>query len=158
MKTTKNNQKKRCLSLLKKTYCRLQPSKIDGVGVFAIRDIPKRTSIFCGSPRQNWLSLNKDELKNLNQEIRKMIDDFFISDGNSVCIPANGLNGIDISFFLNYSEKPNCRPSANDSFVTTKRVKKGEELTADYAAYDPHLRTLKKSNNKLFKENLWSGN
>ena len=27
-------------------YCRLQPSSIHGIGVFAIRDIPRRTNPF----------------------------------------------------------------------------------------------------------------
>ena len=33
-------------NLLSQTFCRFAPSKIHGIGVFAIKDIPKDTQIF----------------------------------------------------------------------------------------------------------------
>jgi len=143
-----DNAKNKCLKYLEKTYCRLQVSQIHGIGVFAIRDIPKGESVFYGSPKQEWLLFSKKELDNLDQEVKKMIDDFFASNkkGN-IFMPKNGLNSIDISFFLNYSDKPNCQSTNNDIFIATRKIKKGEELTADYADYDSHFKKLKKFEN-----------
>ena len=48
------NKRKRLLGNLKNTYCRLKPSNIEGVGVFAIRDIPQGVNPL---PESNeWLS------------------------------------------------------------------------------------------------------
>lgn len=132
----KNSEK--ILKRLGATYCRIMPSKINGVGVFAIRDIPKNTDPFIGVKRQKWYKFNISELKYLNKEIGRMIDDFFCMDkGNIVFIPEHGLNGMDISFFMNHSEKPNLKTiDEGFTFTTLKNIKKGEELTVSYRTYD----------------------
>jgi len=145
----KNDSKKKCLACLKKTYCRLQPSGLDGVGVFAIRDIPKGTNVFYGSPKPAWLWFSKKELACLDREVKKMIDDFLpTSSQRGIYIPVNGFNGIDISFFLNHSDKPNCKnPDRSNDFIAIKKIKKGEELTSNYTTYDPCFKTTKKFKN-----------
>ena len=92
--------KKNALANLKSTYCRLKPSKISGVGVFAVRDIPQNTKVFKGMVDQKWYRFKMSELKGLNKEVLKMIDDFFVieKDG-SFSMPQGGLNAMDISFF-----------------------------------------------------------
>ena len=54
---------------LKNTYCRLKPSKISGVGVFAIRDISPKTELFKGQINQRWSRFKIKELKDLDKEI-----------------------------------------------------------------------------------------
>ncbi len=137
-----NKKKQEIVKILKNTYCRLKPSKISGIGVFAIRDIPKNKNPFIGSKDQKWIRFKLDELKNIDDEIMKMIDDFFVIEKNGfVDIPENGLNGIDISFFLNNFKNPNLKivykkNEDSASFITTKKIKKGEELTIQYSTYD----------------------
>ena len=98
-------QKKKILSILKKTYCRLKCSKIHGVGVFAIREIPKNAGLFAGVARHNCQKFNPGELKWLPAEVAKMIDDFLAMENDgSIFIPSVGIEGLDISFFLNYSK------------------------------------------------------
>ncbi len=126
------------LKKLENTYCRLQPSMISGVGVFAIRDIPKGINPFQGAQEPEWIEFNVEELKNLDKEMLHMIDDFYVieKDG-SVYIPECALDNMDISFFVNNSETPNIK--TNDGgfpFIALKKIKKGEELTANYAEYD----------------------
>jgi SET domain-containing protein len=116
-------------------------SKIEGIGVFAIRDIPKGIDPFKGIKKKKWHKFNISELKGIDQKVLKMIGGFFtVEDDNTVYIPEEGLNGINISFFLNDSKKPNLKiveDGANEeiSFVTREKIKKGKELTASYATY-----------------------
>jgi len=130
--------KQKILINLKNTYCRLKPSKIEGVGVFAVRNIPKGANPFYGAPAKKWRGIKPKDYKNLDKEIKKMIGDFFAMDKNGeFSIPECGLNGIDISFFLNMSDKPNVKTiDDGTNFVTLKKIKKGEELAVSYANYD----------------------
>jgi len=130
--------KEKVLEILKNTYCRLKPSKIGGVGVFAIRDIPENTNPFYGIKKAKWHKFNISELKDLDKEILEMINDFFVIEENKeVLIPEFGLNGIDISFFLNHSKNQNVETKDGGfSFITLRKIKKDEELLVSYGTYD----------------------
>ena len=131
-------KKKDILENLKNTYCRLKNSGIHGIGVFAIRDIAQGTNPFQGCTLQKWAGYKPSELKGLDKEVLRMIDDFYASkkDG-TVFIPECGLNGMDISFFLNTSNVPNLKTDKRgDVFFTVRRIKKGEELTVNYGLFD----------------------
>jgi len=123
---------------LKKTYCRLKPSPISGVGVFAIRNIPKNINPFQGINNQKWHEINMSELAGLDKEILTMVDNFFvIGKDRKVLIPEFGLNGMDISFFINHSETPNVKTIDDGfTFITLRDINKGEELTVSYGTYD----------------------
>lgn len=137
-----NQKKKQILNNLKNTYCRLQPSKIEGVGVFAVRDIPKGKNPFADVKNSRYHQFTVKELNNLDKGVFKMIEDFFCIEKNgTVNITENALNGMDISFFVNNSEKPNLKvfdDGKNDSlcFKTIRKIKKGEELTFSYKEYE----------------------
>ncbi len=123
---------------LKNTYCRIQPSKIHGIGVFAIRDIPKNTNPFKGFERQKWAEININKLKNVDKNVLKMIDDFYVieKDG-TVEVNETGLNGMNISYLPNTSSNPNAkRINGGHDTITLKKIKKGEEITVDYGTYD----------------------
>lgn len=130
--------KQKVLENLKNTYCRLKPSKIEGVGVFAIRDMPKDINPFLGLKKQRWHKFQIAELKKLGKEILSLVDNFFVihKDG-FVYISDSCLNGMDISYFLNNSEKPNIKTiDDGENFITLRKIKRGEELTVSYATYD----------------------
>ena len=132
------NDKLKTLEILKNTYCRLKPSKTSGVGVFAIRNIAKGQNLFPGLVKGRWYKFNTEELKELDKEILKMIDDFFVieKDG-SVEIQKLGLNGMDMSFYLNNSKNPNSKTIDDGlTFIALKKIKKGEEITVAYGDYD----------------------
>jgi SET domain-containing protein len=136
--------KEKILGLLGNTYCRLRPSPIEGIGVFAIKDIPKNTNPFLGIRKQKWFKISMAELAGLDGEILKMIDDFFeIKKAGTVLLPECGINGMDISFFLNNSKKPNLRILTDGvNFVSSRKIKKGEELTVSYATFDEKYKNL----------------
>jgi len=131
-------KKEAVLKKLKNTYCRLQPSRISGVGVFAIRDIPEGINPFHGAQDPEWIEFKVDELKDIDKEILQMIDDFNVIEKNgTVLIPDCALNGMDPSFFLNNSDSPNLETTDGGfRFITIRKIKKGEELTVSYGTYD----------------------
>jgi len=133
-----NKAKQRILHGLKNTYCRLQPSKIQGIGVFAIRDIPKGTDPFQRIRKEAWYKFKVSELKLLGQEQLSLLQHFFADNNDgTVYISDSGLNGMDISYFQNNSKKPNTRTiDGGEHFVTLRKIKKGEELTVSYATFD----------------------
>jgi SET domain-containing protein len=133
-KKAKNN----LIKNLKNTFCCLKPSKIQGIGVFAIRDIPENTDPFFGIKKQIWHELKMSDFKKFDKEILKMIDDFFVVEKNGkVLMPEFCLNGMDISFFLNHSKNPNLKTiDRGFNFITMRKIKKGEELTVSYGTYD----------------------
>ena len=126
------------LQSLKNTNCRIKPSPIEGVGVFAIKDIPKGTKLFIGSPEKTFEAISVDELTDYEPEVVEMVKGFFASnEDGKYWIPEGGLNAIDISFFLNHSENPNVTTTAEgDTFYAARDIVKGEELTSNYAVYD----------------------
>ena len=109
------------------------------MGVVAIKDIPKNTNPFklANSCKKKYIDINKNELTNLDKEILKMLDDFFGSKTDDFyTIPQEGLNSIDISYFMNHSTRPNIDifEKKNDLvyFKSNKIIKKGTELTINY--------------------------
>jgi SET domain-containing protein len=122
-------------------YCRIKPSKKHGVGVFAIRDIPKDTYPFklTGSQciKQKIINIPEEEVKKLHPEVRKLVDDFYHKEDSVYGIPYKGLNANDISFYMNTSKKPNVGFEYNKGctmvvFKTLRKIKKGEELLINY--------------------------
>lgn len=120
-------------NLFNKTYCRLCPSKKHGVGVFAIKDIPKGVNPFETEDNEETVEITDKDLKGMDPEVKKMVDDFaFFKDG-IYYLGEYGLNGMNISFFLNTSKNPNMKSvNGGEGFITAEEIKKGEELTVDY--------------------------
>lgn len=132
-------------NLLKKlasTYCRLRPSRLAGVGIFAIRDIPPDTNPFPGVRRQRWYKLSPSQLRSLDPAIMEMVSDFYgAAADKTFAVPDCALNSMDISFFLNTSKLPNVKAiNGGANFRTHRKIKKDEELTVSYASYDHRYR------------------
>lgn len=111
------------------------PSRIQGVGVFAIKDIPKGTNPFIGSCQHKYLEFTQKELEELDFGVKNMVKDFCIFKNGKMLIPTCAFNGIDISYFPNHSTKPNLTVDAyGEIFITSRNITAGEELTFDYNA------------------------
>lgn len=129
-----------------KTYCRIKSSKVNGVGVFAIKDIPINTNPFYLTDNKlidyKYKKISKTDLKNVDSEVMKMIDDFlYKEDDDSYYIPLLGLNSLDISFYMNHSFEPNIKIVKSYKydtliFKTNRKIKKDEELLINYDNYD----------------------
>ena len=123
-------------------YCRLGVSKIAGIGVIAIKNIPKNTNPFknLSKEKEKIIELDDKDIKNLDNNVKKIIKDFF-GNKKSYDVLYSGPNYINISYYLNHSEKPNLNiidspESEYLCFVTNKDIKAGEELTINYAKYE----------------------
>lgn len=117
-------------------YCRLRPSGISGVGVFAIRDIPAGTNPFKEEDTE-YVSVTKEELAGTHPEALRVIKDLLVFADGCYWIPKQGVQTLCISHFLNHSENPNLTTSREaENFFAIRDIKTGEELTVDYTIFD----------------------
>ena len=114
-------------------YTRIRTSSV-GVGVFAIRDIPKGVEPFLGDVG-NVMSVPVSLVDALeNNEIRKIYRDFCpVLDGAFVA--PRDFNRMAIGWYLNHSETPNVEVTPEMHFVAARLIRCGEELTTDYSTY-----------------------
>jgi len=114
-------------------YVRLKRSRIHGIGVFAIRDIPKRTYVFRGDNHEMvWVKASSTS--RLAKAVKMLYRDFCVSRNGRYGCPKN-FNMLTPAWYLNHSKKPNMAADENYDFYSLRRIKKGEELTVDYDTY-----------------------
>ena len=121
--------------LTNNTYVMLRPSPIEGVGVFAIRDIPKGCRDMFSKPDANdeWITVPKTEVDNLPTHAQFIVGNYCLYDNDNYFIPGIGFKKIDLSLFLNHADIANVI-SINDGdyFEAVRDIKAGEELVVDY--------------------------
>lgn len=131
-------RKKAFLNALRDVYTRLGVTK-HGVGVIAIRAIPKGTDVFKNSdPCGDVLKIPKEDLDRFDapDEAKKMVRDFCALQDGVYFVPDYGIDAITKFYYLNHSKKPNMfTPDKGETFITARDIKAGEELTADYDSY-----------------------
>lgn len=136
--------------LHKTVWCTVAPSKISGVGVFAIRDIPKGTELTdyflqdrLEGKEYGTLTLSVDQFKTIMPEIKDLILDRICLDAysNEHWITFLSPNwDLLLQAFMNHSREPN-----SDGEFTLRDIKKGEEITEDF-------RTLTATMHKVSKK------
>src|ERR1043166_6421213 len=119
-------------------YARLSPSRIHGVGVKAIRRIPKGMSIFPDDDEEiTWIA--EDEIQKVPSELRRLYRDFCIVDARKREYGCpRSFNHLTVAWYLNrpkLGRKPNVGCRRNYTFYALCDIKPGEELTVDYATY-----------------------
>lgn len=131
------------LKSLKDVYCRLGVTR-HGVGVIAIRSIPKGVDPFKNcDPFGDVLRITRAELAGADapREVKQMVRDFCAFQDGYYHVPDYGIDAIDKSYFLNHSDDPNMETTdGGGTFRTLRRIRKGEELRANYADYYPGRR------------------
>lgn len=114
-------------------YARIGPSRIHGVGVRAVRDIPAGTLVFVGeSERVVWAS--RAAVRRLPKAIRALYEDFGMVSGDRIGVPPS-LNMLSVGWYVNHSNRPNIEAGDDGRFRAVRRIRKGEELTADYRTF-----------------------
>ncbi len=124
-------------SLLKQlqqsTYVMIQPSPLHGIGVFAIRDIPKGTRDLFSQGIGEWIQLTIAEVEALPKHSRDLVENHCLFDEDFYYVPDYGFKLVDLVIYLNHSDTPNMI-SVNDGefFEAICDIKAGEELLVDY--------------------------
>ena len=119
--------------LASSTYVMIKPSPLHGIGVFAIRDIPKGTSNIFSKGVGDWIKVSKEEVDALPQHSKDLIENHCLFDEDFYFIPDYGFKLVDLVIYLNHSETPNVI-SLNDGeeFEAIRDIAIGEELLVDY--------------------------
>jgi SET domain-containing protein len=119
--------------LANSTYVMIKPSPLHGIGVFAIRDIPKGTSNIFSKGVGDWIKVSKEEVEALPQHSKDLIENHCLFDEDHYFIPDYGFKLADLVIYLNHSETPNVI-SLNDGeeFEAIRDIASGEELLVDY--------------------------
>lgn len=125
-------QKKLLEHLNKEVYCKLGVSPVHGIGVFAVRPIPKGVQPLKSYLNVREVNISKKLIKNLHKGVRQQIDTFCYYNKKTVSIPTIGLNSFDLAVYLNHSKKPNLRFKKVGVLISLREIAEGEELFIDY--------------------------
>lgn len=130
--------KKQFLLSLRTVYTRLGVTR-NGVGVIAVRSIPKGTDPFKNCDLFGGvLRIKKEELDSFRapKEAKNMVKDFCALQKGYYHVPDYGIDAIDKFHYLNHSKNPNMETwNGGETFITMRKIQKGEELTVDYDTY-----------------------
>jgi len=114
-------------------YARIGRSRAHGVGVLAIRDIPAGTLVFRHeSEHVVWVS--RAAVRRLPAALRSLYEDFGMVSGEKLGVPPS-LNMLSVGWYVNHSDRPNVVAGEDARFRTLRRIRSGEELTADYRTF-----------------------
>lgn len=119
--------------LQQSTYVMIQPSPLHGIGVFAIRDIPKGTRDMFSQGVGEWIKLTIAEVEALPKHSRDLVENHCLFDEDFYFVPDYGFKVVDLVIYLNHSDTPNVI-SVNDGeyFEAIRDIAAGEELLVDY--------------------------
>jgi hypothetical protein len=129
---TSNLKEKLILNRLDRVYCKLTPSKIHGVGVMAIKVIPKGTNPFKDSYiAQDAILIKKTKIS--SDTILSLLNDYHPNGDNKgdEQIVSSYPNALIWTNYINYSDNPNIELMTNGEWETLKQIEVGEELLED---------------------------
>jgi len=136
--------KQQLLKNLQKVYCRIQPSALHGVGVFAIRRIPKGINPLEVPIPTELAELTDADVRALPPGIRRMIKQYAANQDGRYVLPTLGFNLVELEYFVNHSTKPNMVFDDEAGCYRTGRIiARGEELTGDYKRFAPRMPGIK---------------
>ena len=121
------------LELQQDTYVALQPSEVHGIGVYAVKDIPKGCTKMFSTGVGEWLTVPRHEVDLLPKHSKDMVENFCLYDEENYFIPDYGFKLMDLVVYLNHSATPNIVSiNEGETFEATRHIKAGEELFVDY--------------------------
>jgi SET domain-containing protein len=123
------------------TYVMLKPSPLHGIGVFAIRDIPKGCRTMFSAGVGEWIKIPATEIEALPEHSRRLVETYCLYDEENYFIPDYGFKLMDLVLYLNHSDTPNIISiNEGEQFEALRDIAQGEELLVDYGTLvDPNL-------------------
>lgn len=129
--------------ILNHVFVKLKPSKIQGVGLFAIRDIPFNTDIFRPwNGSSGRFPITEKELNTLPNELYLHIKDIFLygpdfpTNTDTYITLTNGCHWIYTTPYYFVNSGGDNFNLDKDSFLTVKDIKAGEEILSNYGRYE----------------------
>ena len=126
------------LQLIDETYCKLAPSTIHGIGVFAIRDIPKGQKCYLAPRRMvKWYKTPYSTLK-ARLTVYPQILELILERWPSIINGSHFVSPNDMAImqaFVNHADDANY---SVDTDCAIKEIKQGEEVTEDYRLMENH--------------------
>jgi hypothetical protein len=126
-----------------KIFVRLKPSRIQGIGVFAIKDIPFQTNPFeVWNGDTGLYPILESELLLLPNELYTHIKDIFLygpdfpSDNRTYVKLTKGCHWIYTTPYYFINSGLNKSNIDKDTFLTNRIIYKGEELLSNYGRYE----------------------
>lgn len=126
-----------------KVFTKIQPSRLSGVGVFALRDIPLNTKLFePWGGDTGYYPISEKDLKQLPPKLYSHIKDIFLyspdfpKDTDTYVYLTNGCHWIYTTpyYFVNSGlENSNID---KDSKKTLRDISDGEEILSNYGRYE----------------------
>ncbi len=138
-------KEKLVLRRLERVYCKIAPSNIHGVGVFAIKTIPKGNNPFKDSYiAQDAILINKSKIP---ENVASLLNDYHPNgpDCNTQIVSSYPNQPIWTNY-INYSKDPNIELLINGEWTTLKQIEIGEELLEN-----PESFFNKSGSRKIFK-------
>jgi SET domain-containing protein len=117
------------------TWVMLKPSSIEGIGVFALCDIPKGCRDMFSKPdiTDEWITISKKEVDALPAHAKFVVGNYCLYDDENYFVPGHGFKKMDLCLFLNHSDSANIISiNDGDHFEAIRDIKAGEELLVDY--------------------------
>jgi len=126
---------KELLADLKETYIMLKPSPVHGIGVFAIRDIPKGCRTMFSKDNGEWVKVPIADIEALPEASKELVETYCLYDEEHYYVPDYGFKKMDMVNYLNHSAQPNVQ-SVNDGefFEAITDIPAGQELLVNYEA------------------------
>lgn len=119
--------------LRNETYVMLQPSGIHGIGVFAIRPIPKGCRNIFSENQGEWITLPIADVETLPAHAKNLVETYCLFDEENYYVPSYGFKLMDLVNYLNHSNEPNIISVQDGAwFEALRDIAPGEELFVDY--------------------------
>jgi hypothetical protein len=121
------------LSSLKNVYLQPRPSATHGIGLFAIRDIPKGCREMFSKGNEEWIKVPIAEVEQLPEYSKQLVYNYSTFDDEFYYVEKYGFKKLDIVSFLNHSDNPDLIVINNGEFFEAARdIKAGEEVFINY--------------------------
>lgn len=113
----------------------LKPSPVDGIGVFAIRNIPKGCRTIFSAGTGSWIRLSFTEVEQLPAHSRNLVETYCLYDEGHYFVPDHGFKLMDLTLYLNHSPEPNIvSVNEGEQFEALRDIREGEELLVNYGS------------------------